>query len=129
MIRHPTRSTRTDTLFPYTALVRSSLAGRAARLLEEFRTGGDGRRSGPRSPAPARERGARQAADRGADADQITASPRPRSPLLCPGGMRAVTRTEPPRLRRRRADGLPPDLPFPPSPPRGGLQSRTLHPP
>src|SRR3546814_12391704 len=34
MIRRPPRSTRTDTLFPYTTLVRSDLAGGSHLLLE-----------------------------------------------------------------------------------------------
>src|SRR3546814_2782924 len=33
MIRRPPRSTRTDTLFPYTTLFRSGLEGRGMRLL------------------------------------------------------------------------------------------------
>src|SRR3546814_7571086 len=47
MIRRPPRSTRTDTLFPYTTLFRSALAGRAAG-----RIGGSGVR-GARKPAGA----------------------------------------------------------------------------
>src|SRR3546814_14044889 len=35
MIRRPPRSTRTDTLFPYTTLFRSKLARRAAAELDE----------------------------------------------------------------------------------------------
>src|SRR3546814_8880436 len=42
MIRRPPRSTRTDTLFPYTTLFRSRLArdhGRADRRLHAYRVG------------------------------------------------------------------------------------------
>src|SRR3546814_11607861 len=35
MIRRPPRSTRTDTLFPYTTLFRSSAAGAAERIPNE----------------------------------------------------------------------------------------------
>src|SRR3546814_18639108 len=35
MIRRPPRSTRTDTLFPYTTLFRSQLAGRARAMAAE----------------------------------------------------------------------------------------------
>src|SRR3546814_10685153 len=36
MIRRPPRSTRTDTLFPYTTLFRSGLITRRAKLYERF---------------------------------------------------------------------------------------------
>src|SRR3546814_19554560 len=36
MIRRPTRSTRTDTLFPYTTLFRSSRFGRGAELVDLY---------------------------------------------------------------------------------------------
>src|SRR3546814_11625444 len=36
MIRRPPRSTRTDTLFPYTTLFRSDCAGMAADLFETY---------------------------------------------------------------------------------------------
>src|SRR3546814_15315711 len=39
MIRRPPRSTRTDTLFPYTTLFRSPQAGRQLPLLEARRPG------------------------------------------------------------------------------------------
>src|SRR3546814_16461803 len=44
MIRRPPRSTRTDTLFPYTTLFRSFRLGRAAFMLlfEALRDGGGG---------------------------------------------------------------------------------------
>src|SRR3546814_17155351 len=57
MIQRPPRSTRTDTLFPYTTLFRSARrllarAGRAARLSRGFREGADrgglSRRADPR---------------------------------------------------------------------------------
>src|SRR3546814_21022955 len=48
MIRRPPRSTRTDTLFPYTTLFRSTAAGEGPRRRGMF----DGFR-----PAPATERG------------------------------------------------------------------------
>src|SRR3546814_9396381 len=46
MIRRPPRSTRTDTLFPYTTLVRSRGAGRAgaARAAQRGAVGGRGNR-------------------------------------------------------------------------------------
>src|SRR3546814_7726824 len=47
MIRRPPRSTRTDTLFPYTTLVRS--LPEAHDLLDRFRPGG-GRRLGAHRP-------------------------------------------------------------------------------
>src|SRR3546814_6072334 len=40
MIRRPPRSTRTDTLFPYTTLFRSRQAGSAGRLLALLQAGG-----------------------------------------------------------------------------------------
>src|SRR3546814_5608020 len=42
MIRRPPRSTRTDTLFPYTTLFRSCSAGDAERHGERQRDDGDG---------------------------------------------------------------------------------------
>src|SRR3546814_18868962 len=36
MIRRPPRSTRTDTLFPYTTLFRSNISGRIAQLVEQL---------------------------------------------------------------------------------------------
>src|SRR3546814_5702594 len=54
MIRRPPRSTRTDTLFPYTTLFRSPAAPAAAwcRPLERGAVGGAGR---PRLPARSEE--------------------------------------------------------------------------
>src|SRR3546814_2244087 len=46
MLRRPPRSTRTDTLFPYTTLFRSAAAGRAASSLRLE----DGRSLDPRQP-------------------------------------------------------------------------------
>src|SRR3546814_5677389 len=47
MFRRPPRSTRTDTLFPYTALFRSRLERRAALpLLDDARVAGFGHRTG-----------------------------------------------------------------------------------
>src|SRR3546814_16162555 len=46
MIRRPPRSTRTDTLFPYTTLFRSVRRGRGAP------DGGSGRQGGDRHPLP-----------------------------------------------------------------------------
>src|SRR3546814_3191599 len=53
MIRRPPRSTRTDTLFPYTTLFRSRRGGRPARR-PRFRAVPDGSRapSRPRSARP-----------------------------------------------------------------------------
>src|SRR3546814_14084962 len=36
MIRRPPRSTRTDTLFPYTTLLRSAIAGELVDQVEQF---------------------------------------------------------------------------------------------
>src|SRR3546814_10556067 len=50
MIRRPPRSTRTDTLFPYTTLFRSGLAARPVRhdpCCAADRSGGRGRRGRP----------------------------------------------------------------------------------
>src|SRR3546814_5155778 len=41
MIRRPPRSTRTDTLFPYTTLFRSHRRGEHAAVLDEERLGGE----------------------------------------------------------------------------------------
>src|SRR3546814_6787129 len=58
MIRRPPRSTRTDTLFPYTTLFRSVLSrfsGAAARMLLRLRhQPGDGRRGTETHPRSAR---------------------------------------------------------------------------
>src|SRR3546814_5002177 len=40
MIRRPPRSTRTDTLFPYTTLFRSATGERPARIFRRFRVEG-----------------------------------------------------------------------------------------
>src|SRR3546814_13815184 len=57
MIRRPTRSTRTDTLFPYTTLFRSRLQAEAAVSLNYYRyvfeeTQGEGGASGERKFSP-----------------------------------------------------------------------------
>src|SRR3546814_2695640 len=51
MIRRPPRSTRTDTLFPYTTLFRSPRAARADRLAKHDCGGGRSRRAGCPRPA------------------------------------------------------------------------------
>src|SRR3546814_9253855 len=58
MIRRPPRSTRTDTLFPYTTLFRSALHGAAVRA--RFRTGeaADSRAALPRAAGAGRPTGA-----------------------------------------------------------------------
>src|SRR3546814_20323179 len=43
MIRRPPRSTRTDTLFPYTTLFRSPMAARGSQLLPSARVAADAR--------------------------------------------------------------------------------------
>src|SRR3546814_10252056 len=56
MIRRPPRSTRTDTLFPYTTLFRSAHAKRAQKCLAEQREGEQQRRcdsDGPQRHGPA----------------------------------------------------------------------------
>src|SRR3546814_9539891 len=42
MIRRPPRSTRTDTLFPYTTLFRSERSGGGARAASDLRAAADG---------------------------------------------------------------------------------------
>src|SRR3546814_2635237 len=73
MIRRPPRSTRTDTLFPYTTLFRSHDRVKRARLLQDggvrhpHREPGDGRslqRTGGRGAAVIRLRHADARADR-----------------------------------------------------------------
>src|SRR3546814_9293523 len=54
IVRRPPRSTRTDTLFPYTTLVRSGLAAEARR-----RTGDDGANATQVQPGDDVVRGAR----------------------------------------------------------------------
>src|SRR3546814_20969546 len=68
MIRRPTRSTRTDTLLPYTTLVHARYAARADRPARRRRVRGYGEQSAPAHPAG--DRGAR------ADLRQIGADPR-----------------------------------------------------
>src|SRR3546814_20146515 len=68
MIRRPTRSTRTDTLLPYTTLVHARYAARADRPARRRRGRGYGEQSAPAHPAG--DRGAR------ADLRQIGADPR-----------------------------------------------------
>src|SRR3546814_7002746 len=89
MIRRPPRSTRTDTLFPYTTLFRSVRAGRpavvgqSARFDYSSRHGGDGRSSrtcGRRRLAPAAPRG--HDLDRGIGPGRRAAVVR--APLDCP---------------------------------------------
>src|SRR3546814_13512975 len=52
MIRRPPRSTRTDTLFPYTTLFRSSRSWRRRRTPRSLRRDRHRRRTSPPSPAP-----------------------------------------------------------------------------
>src|SRR3546814_2260617 len=54
MIRRPPRSTRTDTLFPYTTLFRSPPAPRTARHSGAAASPCPGAKEPPDSPAPAR---------------------------------------------------------------------------
>src|SRR3546814_4511409 len=54
MIRRPPRSTRTDTLFPYTDALPISLIGgrrRSAKCVSETRRGGRAARTAPSTPA------------------------------------------------------------------------------
>src|SRR3546814_6012281 len=58
MIRRPPRSTRTDTLFPYTTLFRSAVPGRAGRARRRRNRGGRGvRGAGPALPGDPDEAG------------------------------------------------------------------------
>src|SRR3546814_18816796 len=109
MIRRPPRSTRTDTLFPYTTLFRSPLA-----------TGAVGRRSGAvgylpdRLPAVAGDVDA-QRADRGRIFDRTAAMRvfRPRRIEPAAHHRRARARAVQPEIvdPRRRADGVRPAQP------------------
>src|SRR3546814_5507938 len=63
MIRRPPRSTRTDTLFPYTTLFRS----RRFRLAGLCRDPGDSARPRPAEPGPHEDRRARLSHDLRAD--------------------------------------------------------------
>src|SRR3546814_12194780 len=58
MIRRPPRSTRTDTLFPYTTLFRSALSERRAGACRSLR-GGRARRIGARPGRAVDRRGGR----------------------------------------------------------------------
>src|SRR3546814_1397307 len=67
MIRRPPRSTRTDTLFPYTTLFRSHRRALPSRV-RDSRTASSARRGRFRSALPARPRRAdRQRSPEGAD--------------------------------------------------------------
>src|SRR3546814_10390518 len=112
MTRRPPRSTRTDTLFPYTTLFRSATAWRAwvfASFFQgqapsdsygkpahrHFDRGGNLQGVGPRHvPRPGRSLGARAHRGRG-DAGGFRARPGPRARLLKPS----------PRSPARRALG------------------------
>src|SRR3546814_15108892 len=59
MIRRPPRSTRTDTLFPYTTLFRSPRFHRAGRRSRLAGGGGEGTAGGVLELAPAHEAGTR----------------------------------------------------------------------
>src|SRR3546814_19874528 len=63
MIRRPPRSTRTDTLFPYTTLFRSHRDDGDARILEQPRHGVDGGLGGDRDELVADERRDREGGD------------------------------------------------------------------
>src|SRR3546814_20393083 len=80
MIRRPPRSTRTDTLFPYTTLFRS-LAQRRAALAARPRVPADRRRVLARRPRAVAERRRTGAAGFGRDQPEKRAAPH-RSPLL-----------------------------------------------
>src|SRR3546814_3072180 len=73
MIRRPPRSTRTDTLFPYTTLCRSPLSNRPRR----GRTGGR-RQGGQRRRAGGRRASGRRGGRRGGP--QVTPPRPPRAP-------------------------------------------------
>src|SRR3546814_15358192 len=79
MIRRPPRSTRTDTLFPYTTLFRSA-RGPIARF--ESPAGGADRRAEP----PREEHAGDRAVDRGADLPQAVARRRAASAVRGPTG-------------------------------------------
>src|SRR3546814_14610632 len=96
MIRRPTRSTRTDTLLPYTTLLRARYAARADRPARRRRGRGYGEQSAPAHPAG--DRGAR------ADLRQIGADPRP---ARRPAGARVDC-----RIREAPQPGAHPSLPY-----------------
>src|SRR3546814_10375651 len=85
MIRLPPRSTRTDTLVPYTTLFRSARQPRGARL------GQHGEGDGPRARLPAHRSG---------DPD-----PRRDGHLALDPARRSLRRRPPPALRRRPRRG------------------------
>src|SRR3546814_1751746 len=79
MIRRPPRSTRTDTLFPYTTLFRSHHLRRADRLRPEA------------APAPA---GSRARQDNARQAGRVQGLPLPRTQARVPRRGRAAHRQE-----------------------------------
>src|SRR3546814_1345519 len=99
MIRRPPRSTRTDTLFPYTTLFRSKICSKGW-INDRYRRAQRDR--GARDSAPARKNLARAddaASDRGmADEERLRLGPRP--------PFSAARRLGPCRLRdsRRRSE-------------------------
>src|SRR3546814_19886376 len=108
MIRRPPRSTRTDTLFPYTTLFRSQR--RAARPARENAGGGArlARLGRPRQSARRDRIDHRHVADLFSDHDR---------PRRAAGRARPMVLFGPPRDRRRRGHLLH-LLPLPPAPAR-----------
>src|SRR3546814_5857502 len=94
MIRRPPRSTRTDTLFPYTTLFRSADAPRPAE--DEGASGTpQGRQAAPAAGAHEALQGRKDQSARGLPADRP-----PDSDLLCAlQGADADDRNAPPALR------------------------------
>src|SRR3546814_5500191 len=129
MIRRPPRSTRTDTLFPYTTLFRSSrrlrraagdLGARLGRPVEPGRheTGAARRHGGAVRPCVA---GGPAARPRGAAARRRRRYFHPsrlsRPPCPIPRRVRFPCRSLPIRRRRWRRGRPPPPPPTPPAPP------------
>src|SRR3546814_17934100 len=93
MIRRPPRSTRTDTLFPYTTLLRSSCSGRDAPSALTRLAGHRLRPRRHRRPASA------DTTEPGTELHRIRTEP-------CPDGWHAMrSTTSPPATRRRSALG------------------------
>src|SRR3546814_19881672 len=109
MIRRPPRSTRTDTLFPYTTLFRSRTAGAGGPVwLRQVDAAADDRRAGDdhlRYPENRRARGQRRAAEGPRHRDGV---PELRAVPAHDGGREPRLRTEVARPRQgldRRARG------------------------
>src|SRR3546814_19429727 len=78
MIRRPPRSTRTDTLFPYTTLFRSRVRDAVDDVLDRLRPPGDGVPGAERVSQPGRENAGKPAPERQVEDDPPEAATRHR---------------------------------------------------